>query len=1029
VSDATTKAVFLSYASQDAEAAKKICDALRAAGVEVWFDQSELRGGDAWDGLIRKRIKECALFVPLITPTTNARAEGYFRLEWKLAVDRSHLMADDAPFLFPIVVGDVADATARVPDKFRDVQWTRLRLDETPGELGARVAKLLGGESRVEPPAAGTGQRPAKPSHWMRNLGMIMGLTIGLVYALRPLWSPARHPEPKPVAVPAAPAGKTAAPAVSEARKIAERARALFDKIDSNADDFAVAESLLKRALELDATDGEIWAYSARLNAAYLTRSFERGTARAEAARNHAERAVKLAPESAEAWHALGRAIWRSDPPRAEEALRHALQLAPNDGRILISLGSIYRNQGRDEEALAFYVRAAAQPEVRPLALYDQFLIHLYLRRFEEADRCGREAAAALPTTNSVTGLAMLEIAWRGRVDAAQRTLDAAPATMRSEPRMVFATALAALMAKQSDGALRALDRLPGDFISDAWYSGPKALLVGLVHAQAGRPEAARIAWEAGLAVVRRHLQDTTNDPELHLRLGELLAWTGQTEAALQEARVFEELQRNRTDWTYSSARIYAALGRADDAVPILEKFLTAPATGRWPLTPALLRLDPLWDKLRGDPRFQKLCVEPAEKVAPLPERASHALVLQGREMLEKFITDDTQPETLSLAEELAKHAVQADVMDADAWSLSAQVASGFFMSGRDREPARVAAMNSAAERAMQLAPKSDEALFARALAYRVPLATRDEAGRLLRELVERNPGDRRMLRMLAIVLRNAQDFEATLAVYQQAAALPGGDARAELGCAEMLEKLGRRDEAGAAVDRSLAVQPTGAAYLFKVNLARIRGDYGLARAELAKVPPTVLLDGRGATVAANVWLWSREPEKAIAALEVIPGDDLNNAYFIGPKSLLLGFAHQLAGRGEVAKLQWRIALKNLELRAAVNPALAFDQLYLGTRMFLGFLIGDPELKAEAAQLLRVYVQLGVPPEIDPMWDPAKLFTLLGQQDIMIDFCEMVLKSGEMPGLREELRTKKLYDPLRGNPRFEALLKEPAVKK
>ena len=44
-----TGAVFLSYASQDAEAAARICEALRAAGVEVWFDRSELRGGDAWD--------------------------------------------------------------------------------------------------------------------------------------------------------------------------------------------------------------------------------------------------------------------------------------------------------------------------------------------------------------------------------------------------------------------------------------------------------------------------------------------------------------------------------------------------------------------------------------------------------------------------------------------------------------------------------------------------------------------------------------------------------------------------------------------------------------------------------------------------------------------------------------------------------------------------------------------------------------------------------------------------------------------
>ena len=95
----STPAVFLSYASQDAEAARRICEALRANGIEVWFDQSELRGGDAWDASIRKQIKECVLFVPIISANTESRSEGYFRLEWKLAVDRSHLRSDDQPFL------------------------------------------------------------------------------------------------------------------------------------------------------------------------------------------------------------------------------------------------------------------------------------------------------------------------------------------------------------------------------------------------------------------------------------------------------------------------------------------------------------------------------------------------------------------------------------------------------------------------------------------------------------------------------------------------------------------------------------------------------------------------------------------------------------------------------------------------------------------------------------------------------------------------------------------------------------------
>ena len=101
-------AVFLSYASQDAEAAARICDALRVAGIEVWFDQSELRGGDAWDQKIRKQIKTCALFLPLISKHTHERAEGYFRLEWKLAVDRSHLIMTNKAFLVPVVIDETA---------------------------------------------------------------------------------------------------------------------------------------------------------------------------------------------------------------------------------------------------------------------------------------------------------------------------------------------------------------------------------------------------------------------------------------------------------------------------------------------------------------------------------------------------------------------------------------------------------------------------------------------------------------------------------------------------------------------------------------------------------------------------------------------------------------------------------------------------------------------------------------------------------------------------------------------------------
>jgi hypothetical protein len=146
-----SKAVFLSYASQDAEVARRICEALQAHGIEVWFDQSELRGGDAWDQKIRRQIKDCALFIPIISSHTQARAEGYFRLEWRLADQRTYLMGRNRAFIVPVCVDDTPDADADVPDSFSAVQWTRSREGTSPA-LVERVAHLLSPDESSTPP-------------------------------------------------------------------------------------------------------------------------------------------------------------------------------------------------------------------------------------------------------------------------------------------------------------------------------------------------------------------------------------------------------------------------------------------------------------------------------------------------------------------------------------------------------------------------------------------------------------------------------------------------------------------------------------------------------------------------------------------------------------------------------------------------------------------------------------------------------------------------------------------------------------
>ena len=210
-----SKAVFLSYASQDAPAAEHLCKALRAAGIEVWFDQSELRGGDAWDASIRKQIKSCALFVPVISHTTHERDEGYFRLEWKLAVDRSHLMASDRPFLLPVVIDDTRDNDERVPERFREVQWSRLPGGAASQAFVERVRRLLSRELPQEPSknasliARATAASPARKAVllWWRSRPVLFGgiaiVIVALGYLAANRFGPSKRPAEVVAVVPA----------------------------------------------------------------------------------------------------------------------------------------------------------------------------------------------------------------------------------------------------------------------------------------------------------------------------------------------------------------------------------------------------------------------------------------------------------------------------------------------------------------------------------------------------------------------------------------------------------------------------------------------------------------------------------------------------------------------------------------------------------------------------------------------------------------------------------------------------------
>jgi len=216
------KAVFLSYASQDAEAAQNLCNALRAAGIEVWFDQSELRGGDAWDHKIRREIRDCALFIPIVSHHTQERLEGYFRREWKLAIDRTLDMAEQKPFLVPVVVDGTRDQEAFVPDAFRAVQWTRLPAGETPPAFVEHVQRLLSAElSPFNSASGGTSAIREPISSTRRSTPVLLAIVAVVVcgalayFMADRSWLSKHTPAEKPVAA-AAPASTPAMPTIPE---------------------------------------------------------------------------------------------------------------------------------------------------------------------------------------------------------------------------------------------------------------------------------------------------------------------------------------------------------------------------------------------------------------------------------------------------------------------------------------------------------------------------------------------------------------------------------------------------------------------------------------------------------------------------------------------------------------------------------------------------------------------------------------------------------------------------------------------
>ncbi len=1046
------KAVFLSYASQDAEAAKRICDALRAAGVEVWFDaEGGLEHGDEWDAKIRRQIKECVLFLPIISANTQAREEGYFRIEWELAAQRALGIASGVAFILPIVIDDTKEPDALVPDRFRTVQWTRLRGGELTPEVKARFLKLwshragvvshqvaVGRDLRIPPGSdkAGFGDPALQSKPGWKVYAGLAGAIFALV-AVVGWWMLRSSPPVADPSIPVPPVapGKAAAPAApSDARELVAKVHALFEALDSTRDDFKLAEEIIAQAKATGANDAEVWAADAQLNERYFIRGWDTSDARREAARAAAQRAQRLDPQSFEARYAqVGLLSYTGrEGTDKEKQLRDLLRERPTDHRVLRELGSTLDRQGRIDEGVAFMAEAAALPGGDPLALYNKSLGYWFAGRTVEAEAAMRASIAQKPFTGAMLMSVWYAMVLRGDLDGARATLEQiAPAELLEDRGCYFSYYLHCLR-REPDAAIARLRNLPRDWISDNWYRGPKARLMGDALQQAGRPEAAAVEWRAALKLVDARLAASPSNGNQQFNRILLLVSLGEKAEAEKQFAVLVQL--NGLDPTGAVpvpgwvTELSIALGRKAEALRQIAIGLKQDRRAVT-YTAAILRLDPEYDSLRGDPEFAKLIARAeeieraAQPVRDWPKDPELKKAISLAEGLEAI------PDDLALAEEIAKRALDRSPTDVDAVTVMARVQSHYLRRGFDRSDERAALAKRYAERALQLAPDEPEAMYALAT-YHFSRVTGETARteQLLRRAMELDPTNPRPGRLLADLFNATNRPAEALAQGQENIRRFPRDVLSHYDLARNYKDQARYVEFDRELDATLALAPLPNAIVWKARLQfGLRNDFAGMKVWLDRVPARVRGTERAVFGYFLYAAFGGDPETGLVALRDFPQKWFTDFEYAGPTALLNASLLELQGKKELALRQYEVAHSEIQRMRQTDPArIGLSQVEYWTLLGLG---RTEEAKVSHRRVVegsrRPYAQ-----DMGNGWwfsiIPGSL--LLGDRTTALALMRESVQT--LPSSREGFRLRFRIDPrmgpFRDDPEIKAILAEPA---
>jgi TolB-like protein/Flp pilus assembly protein TadD len=372
------------------------------------------------------------------------------------------------------------------------------------------------------------------------------------------------------------------------------------------------AEQLYQRALELDPNFALASARLSHLES-WMFHSIDPSVARRTKARTLAEQALKLQPNLPEAHLALGYCYYYGDLDydRALSEFKIAQNGLPNDPDVLLSLGAIQRRKGQWAESTAYFEKAASVNPKVGWVLQNLGINYEAVRNYEAAEKIYDRGIEVAPTSFGLRGLkAKLAIAWKGDVSVAERMLANVPPDFDPEGMITEGRIGVFILERKFAEALAVLQKINGDILhGENGSPTSKGLLEGICYFFLNDKAKVRESMERARVFVEQQLRENPNDAGHHAQLGTIFAALGRKEDAILEGKRATELLPESKDafdgpgMTIQLAQIYAWTGEFDQALQLIEHSLTTPAG----ITAALLKLDPVWDPLRKDPRFQAL--------------------------------------------------------------------------------------------------------------------------------------------------------------------------------------------------------------------------------------------------------------------------------------------------------------------------------------------------------------------------------------------------------------------------------------